>query len=123
MTGVGLDINGNEFDFNFSKIEGNDCHIQNVTVVVGTKKGTDKVFVNKGTDLDVFFIGKNYINNTRAQHLANFAALDAYNFYRQYNSQTFRLMRVNIDASSLFLNSPKLKVNVIISENPENFRI
>lgn len=122
MTGIGLDITGNGYDFNFNKIEGLDCFRQNIIVTLGTQAGTDIVFPAKGTDLNIFFVGKNYVSQSQAQHLANFAAADAFNFYSQFNDDSFRLTKIQIDASSLFLNSPNLKVNVIISENPENFR-
>lgn len=122
MVGVGLDIKGNGYDFNFSKITGDDCHVQNVSVILGTQLGSDKVFPAKGTNLTLFFIGKNYISGTRTQHLANFASLSAKQFYQQFNSPVFRLEDITVDASSLFLNSPNLKVNVIIAENPGNYR-
>lgn len=122
MTGIGLTITGNDYDFNFNKITGDDCHHQNISVVLGTQIGTDIIYPNKGTNLNVFFIGKNYVSATQSQHLANFAAADAYNFYSQFNNANFRLNGIQIDASSLFLNSPNLKVNVIISDNPDTYR-
>lgn len=122
MNGVGLDISGNGYKFNFSKISGNDCTTQNVIVVLGTDIGTDSVFLNKGTELSIFFIGKNYISVTNSQHLSNFAALDAFNFYKQFNNDKTYITAVEIDASSLFLNSPKLQVDVIIATDPSLYR-
>ena len=122
MTGVGLTITGNGYDFNFNRIEGNESFKQNIIVTLGTSAGSDIVYPNKGTKLNIFFIGKNYVSQTHAQHLANFAAVSAFNFYSQFNEDNLRLSKIKIDASSLFLNSPNLKVNVIISENPDNFR-
>lgn len=122
MVGIGLNITGNGYDFNFNKIEGDLSNKQNIVVTLGTQLNTDLVYPNKGTNLNIFFVGKNYVSQNQAQHLANFAALDALNFYKQFNDNNFNLEKIQIDASSLFLNSPNLKVNVIISENPENFR-
>lgn len=122
MVGIGLTITGNGYDFNFNKIGLVDSNKQNIVVTLGTQMKTDIVYPGKGTNLNIFFVGKNFISQSQSQHLANFAALDALNFYKQFNDNTFGLEKIQIDASSLFLNSPNLKVNVIISENPENLR-
>jgi len=61
MTGVGLTITGNGYDFNFNRIEGNESFKQNIIVTLGTSVGSDIVYPNKGTKLNIFFIGKNYV--------------------------------------------------------------
>ena len=120
--GIKLDISKDGYDFTFSTVEAKDSTQQNIIAVLGTKKNTDQVFPEKGTGTSIFDIGKNYVSVNESQHLANFAGLDAYTFYKLFDAQNSYLLAIRMDASKLFLESPIVTVDVIISETPGTYR-
>ncbi len=122
MKGIGINFKDGEFSFSPTIIEGSAAVTQNVVVVLSTTRGTDLVLARKGTDLPIQLIGKNYISPIKAQHLANFAALDALDFCKSFNNQDDFIINIEVDAASLFLDSPNMYVDVIISENKRAYR-
>jgi hypothetical protein len=120
--GIKLNISKDGYDFTLEQLEGKNSTLQNIITTLGTKKETDLVFPDKGTSNSIFNIGKNYISANQQQHLANFAGLDAYYFYKQFDAPDSFLVSIQMDASRLFLDSPILSVDVIISENEELYR-
>jgi hypothetical protein len=120
--GIKLDISKEDYDFTNDFVENVASTQQNIVAVLGTKKQTDQVFPQKGTGMSIFDIGKNYISVNESQHLANFAGLDVYSFYKLFDTPTSFLVAIQMDASKLFLESPILSVDVIISENTGIYR-
>lgn len=122
MRGLGINFKNGEFSFSEEIVDGINSTTQNVVVVLSTTVGTDTTLTNKGTDLPIQLIGKNYISPIKAQHLANFAALDALDFCKAYNSKEDFIVGIEVDAASLFLDSPNLYVDVIISDKTSVYR-
>jgi hypothetical protein len=120
--GIKLNIQKEGYEFTSESLEGKNSTLQNIIVTLGTKKDTDIVYPDKGTNNSLFDIGKNYISVNQQQHQANFAGLDAYYFYKQFDAPDSFLVSIQMDASKLFLDSPILSVDVIISENEELYR-
>lgn len=62
-----------------------DCTIQNCLVNLGTTKGSDTVFLEKGTKLFARALAGVMINQQEADHTCNFAALDTLFFTNEYD--------------------------------------
>lgn len=78
-----------------------ECIQQNALVNIGTSKGSDAIFPDKGTDLFKAAVGGVIYDIQSAQHAANFAALDTVTFLRdhEYASQsqsTLETLQLNL---------------------------
>ena len=63
-------------------IAGEDAEMQNVMVNIGTQKGTDPLFADRGTELLLAGVRGRLVSPTWARHDANFAALDTLAFVK-----------------------------------------
>ena len=71
-------------EFTAEAVEGLACVRQNAMVVIGTSKGSDAIYPDKGTDLLRSSVRGVAHDVQSAQHVANFAALDVSTFVREH---------------------------------------
>lgn len=69
-------------------VEGVWANIQGALVNVGTSRGSDKTFVDRGTRLFELAVRNGIPSPNEAQHQSNFAAVDTLFFQREQESQT-----------------------------------
>lgn len=80
MDDLKVDFNGSgRLDLS-SRTTGRDTTCQKSLVTLVTAAGTDKLFPEKGTDLERQCIGATILDGNNAMHMCNFAALDALYF-------------------------------------------
>lgn len=68
-----------------ASVDGLEATIQNALLNIATRKGTDKVFPNKGTDLLHSAVTGKIVGINDANHVSQFAALDTLFFIRQFD--------------------------------------
>lgn len=67
---------------------GFDCTIQNALANIGTRKGTDYMYSNKGTDILLRAVQGKIVGLNDANHEAQIAAIDTLFFSREYETST-----------------------------------
>jgi hypothetical protein len=65
---------------------GFDCTIQNALTNIGTRKGTDHMYSNKGTDILLRAVQGKIVGMNDANHEAQIAAIDTLFFSRDYET-------------------------------------
>lgn len=89
MTGLKLDFTPEGINILTSEmVEGVWANIQGALVNVGTGRGSDKTFVDRGTQLFELAVRNGIPSPNEAQHQANFAAVDTLFFQREQERQT-----------------------------------
>ena len=83
------------------------CVIQNAMINIGTIKGSDTVFPEKGTDLLLQAVRNGIPSVTQAQHYANYAAVDTLFFSRDTDIVTTddSIQQILLTPSSLSRNN------------------
>lgn len=96
----GLEIHFNEggafLDLQ-SSVQGEWAQVQNIMVNISTS-GPAPVFEERGTTLMYTMVTSGFVSNRRAQHLANFAALDSLFFCKTFNSESSVLTQIDLTA-------------------------
>ena len=89
MNGIRLSFNegGPRFDFS-SPVKQFDSTVQNALVNVGTDRGSDPIFLDRGTDLKIDGAQGRMATKIWANHSANFAALRTLSFIQQNDLET-----------------------------------
>jgi len=82
MTGVLIDFSGDRPGFGTASVSGFQAVVQNAMVNIGTRQGTDPVFPDRGTNLQLDAATGRLIDLNSAAHSSNFAALDTMTFSR-----------------------------------------
>jgi hypothetical protein len=83
MTGVMIDFTGDQPALGSAKVEGFAALVQNAMVNIGTRQGTDPVYPDRGTNLQLDAAAGRLIDLNSAQHSSNFAALDTLSFSKE----------------------------------------
>jgi hypothetical protein len=93
-------------------VEAVQCVVQNALVNIGTVKGTDNTFADKGTDLLINSVRNGIPSVNQAQHYANFAAIDTLFFSRETDLVTNddSLQQVLMTPASLSRNNAQFDV-------------
>lgn len=84
MTSMKLDLSasGPLFDFT-TPLRDFDCTVQNALVNIGTEIGSDPTYPDRGTNLAKDAAQGRMVNESWANHTANFAALKTLSFLQQ----------------------------------------
>jgi len=82
MTGVLIDFSGDKPVFGSAKVEAFQAIVQNAMVNIGTRQGTDPLYTDRGTNLQLDAAAGRLIDLNSAAHSSNFAALDTLAFSR-----------------------------------------
>jgi len=85
--------------------------IQNALVTLGTKRGSDPLYPDRGTTLQLDGMNGAMVNAVWTNHTANFAALLVLNFSQKtdiqsnpFKMQTFALTSIDLEDQSVLLN-------------------
>lgn len=65
-----------------SSVEGNDATAQVCLVNIGTRRGSDRVFASRGTNLFKETLTRRWVSSERATHALSFAGVDTVFFVR-----------------------------------------
>lgn len=89
--------------------------VQNALVNVGTSLGSDKVFVERGTDLKLDGAQGRMATKVWANHSANFAALRTLSFVQQNDQETnsWKLQSFTLRCEKLVLDTVTLNVQAV----------
>lgn len=86
-------------------VHGADAEIQNLLVNVGTLKGSDHIYEERGTDLLKDAVAGAIVDSNSAQHSANFAALASMNFMKTTLPSTMKASNDRISEMTLEVES------------------
>ncbi len=116
MNGIRLNFSegGPRFDFSRPVKEFNST-VQNALVNVGTALGSDKVFVERGTDLKIDGAQGRMATTVWSNHSANFAALRTLSFVQQNDQETnsWKLQAFTLRCEKLVLDTVTLNVQAV----------
>lgn len=87
------------------QVDGPRASVQNALVNIGTMKGSDKAFEDRGTDLFKTVLARGLPSVSDARHAANFAAVNTLFFVRAQEESTtdISIRRLRLTPSSLSL--------------------
>lgn len=89
MEGISINfLNGDIFIDTDKKVTGFDSTIQNALANIGTRRGTDRIFPEKGTDILLNAVQGKIVGLNVANHEAQLAAIDTLFFSREYETTT-----------------------------------
>jgi hypothetical protein len=80
MTGVAIDFSGDKPALGTDRVQGFDAVVQNAMVNIATRQGTDPLYEERGTNLQLDASAGRLIDLNSAAHSSNFAALDTLAF-------------------------------------------
>lgn len=116
MNGIRLNFGeaGPEFDFE-TPVKDFDATVQNALVNTGTDRGSDFVFVERGTDLKIDGAQGRMATQIWANHSAAFAALRTLSFAQQndHENNTFRLQSYTLRCVALEQDRLVLQVTAV----------
>jgi len=111
MRGVRINFNAGSFDFT-SPTRDFETSVQNALVNVSTDQGSDPIYPDRGTNLLLDGVSGRLINNTWANHSANFAAVQTLVFCQSVDDpadshrlSNFTLSQAQIVGQKLTLSS------------------
>lgn len=104
MTGIRIIFSedGIRFDFD-NPVKDFECTAQNALVNIGTRKGSDPMFPERGTDLLKTALSGAIVDLNSAAHASNLAAVDTLFFSRTWEQagNTERMAKVQLDPLSI----------------------
>lgn len=118
MNGIRLNFGEDGPRFDFSRpVRDFDSTVQCALVNVGTSKGSDPVFVDRGTDLKIDGAQGRMATEIWSNHSANFAALRTLSFVQQNDmeSNSWKLQEFTLRCEKLVLDTAVLAVQAVSS--------
>jgi hypothetical protein len=89
MEGISINfLNGNIFIDTDKKVEGFNATVQNALVNIGTRRGTDRIYPEKGTEILQNAVQGKIVGLNVANHEAQLAAIDTLFFSREHETTT-----------------------------------
>lgn len=113
MEGIKINfLNGEVYIDPSEKVTGFDATIQNALANIGTRKGTDRMYPDKGTNLLKRAVEGKIVGFNVANHETQLSAIDTLFFSREYETSadlSIRLGKVFMDPLSY--DGAKLRIN------------
>lgn len=120
MRGIRLTFNENGPRFNFSvPVRRFESTVQNALVNLGTDLGSDRVFVERGTDLKRDGAHGRMATSVWANHSANFAALRTLAFIQQTDTPVnpYKLQDFSLKCEEIRLTRATLNVRAVSTQD------
>ena len=121
MEGIKINfLNGEVYMDPNEKVTGFDATIQNALANIGTRKGTDRMYPDKGTNLLKRAVEGKIVGLNVANHETQLSAIDTLFFSREYETSTdlsIRLGKVFMD--TLSYDGAKLRINAAFTNFSE----
>jgi hypothetical protein len=121
MEGIKVNfLNGEIYIEPNEKITGFDATVQNALVNIGTRRGTDKIYPGKGTNILKSAVEGKIVGLNVANHESQIAALNTLFFSREYETSAdlnIRLGKVFMDPLSY--DGAKLRINSAFTNFPQ----
>jgi hypothetical protein len=113
MEGIKVNfLNGEIYIEPGEKVTGFDATIQNALVNIGTRRGTDRTYSEKGTNILKRAVEGKIVGLNVANHETQLAAIDTLFFSREYETSTDLSIRLgNVYMDTLSYDNGRLKIN------------
>jgi hypothetical protein len=123
MIGLSISFGDDGPKFNFGEcVRDFDATVQNALVNVGTRRGSDPLFTDRGTDLVLDAARGRMINLTWANQVSNFAALKTLAFMQSVDTESSSSKLQDFKLQSVALNDQRVDLLVQAVSNSGEVR-